>query len=65
MWYRNLILFPLFLLYVNDIDASFKKLNLIIFADDTNLLFPNKILKLLVIKRLLLTMNLAKICYWL
>ena len=52
----------LFLLYVNDIQASSSKLDFFLFADDTNLLFADKCLKTL---ELIINKELENVCDWL
>jgi len=52
----------LFLLYINEITNSSKKLNFFLFADDTNLLYAHKNLKTL---ELTINAELIKLCDWL
>ena len=52
----------LFFLYINDIQASSRKLDLFLFADDTNLLFADKYLKSL---KLIMNKELENVCDWL
>ena len=44
---------PLFLMYVNNLQSNFSKSVIYNFADDTNLLFPNKSLETLSLQRII------------
>ena len=52
----------LFLIYINDIYNSSKKLSFYLFADDTNLLYADKDLKSL---ESVINIELQKVCDWL
>ena len=52
----------LFLIYINDIYNSSKKLSFYLFADDTNLLYADKDLKSL---ESVINIELQKVCNWL
>ena len=52
----------LFLLYINDISCSSNQLNFFLFADDTNLLYADKNLRLLEVT---VNKELTSVCNWL
>ena len=62
---QGFVLVPLlFLLYVNDIYSSSRKLNFYLFAEDTNILYSHKNLKALVMKNVM-NFELNNVFQWL